>query len=180
MQAGRHHYVPIFYQRGFAADGLLWVYDRRSKTHSNRHPKSICVAKELYTYFSLSINGDQKIETEFLSRLESNAASAIKSLSPTHSLNDESRSAISIFVACQYLRSPGQRGLVSEVGELALNNWVKGFISDRNRVSRIAKAISGSWGARKYHSPPPQQQILFTNGIWRTAICHLEAFVQRG
>jgi hypothetical protein len=27
-----HHYVPQFYQKGFAdADGLLWVYDRRTK-----------------------------------------------------------------------------------------------------------------------------------------------------
>jgi hypothetical protein len=27
----KHHYVPVFYQEGFANDaGLLWVYDRNN------------------------------------------------------------------------------------------------------------------------------------------------------
>jgi hypothetical protein len=45
----KHHYVPVFYQKHFAAsDGLLWVYDRTLKTCKQLHPLSICFEHDLY------------------------------------------------------------------------------------------------------------------------------------
>jgi hypothetical protein len=39
MPARKHHFVPVFYQKGFAdRDGLLWVYDRKLRTFKRLHP----------------------------------------------------------------------------------------------------------------------------------------------
>jgi hypothetical protein len=46
----RHHYVPVFYQKGFIeTNERLWLYDRRTQRFSQTHPVNICCENDLYT-----------------------------------------------------------------------------------------------------------------------------------
>src|ERR1700682_2162478 len=72
MAAKKHHYVPVFYQKGFAdADGLLWVYDRNHETSKQLHPKVVCRAEDLYAVRPKNAPRDRTIETDVLSPIES-------------------------------------------------------------------------------------------------------------
>jgi len=46
MAARKHHYVPVFYQKGFAdANEMLSVYDRKLHTYKELHPLLFVEAK---------------------------------------------------------------------------------------------------------------------------------------
>ena len=63
----KHHYVPVFYQRNFAnSKGLLWVYDRQSRTCKELHPSVICFEKDLYTVKHEKGPRDAQVESKVL------------------------------------------------------------------------------------------------------------------
>lgn len=67
----KHHYVPKFYQKGFAdAEGLLWVYDRARKTYHHLPPEAVCCERDFYSVKPEGLPRDARIESEYLSRID--------------------------------------------------------------------------------------------------------------
>lgn len=104
----KHHYVPVFYQKHFAAsDGLLWVYDRKLKTCKQLHPLSICFQNDLYAFPMPDGTVNQIVETDFLRHIDGASASALRALpdilkQPTA----EWFALLRNFVVLQHLRVP--------------------------------------------------------------------------
>jgi hypothetical protein len=68
--ARRHHYVPQFYQKGFAdADQRLWLYDRRTQKYCKAHPVNICCENDLYM-IDPGGRRNSYIETKWLSKVD--------------------------------------------------------------------------------------------------------------
>jgi hypothetical protein len=76
----RHHYIPQWYQAGFADnEGLLWVYDRQTQRFRQDIPKNICCERDLYTIDPAG-RRDRRIETEFMSQVDGDGAAAVRML----------------------------------------------------------------------------------------------------
>ena|SRR5882724_11046908 len=111
----KHHYVPVFYQKLFAAsDGLLWVYDRKLKTYKQLHPHSTCFQHDLYAVKMPSGVFEQAVETEFLGHVDGSASSALRKLpnvlaAPSRELLGE----IIYFAALQCTRVPANKQMIS-------------------------------------------------------------------
>src|ERR1017187_10459142 len=68
VPARKHHYVPQFYQKGFAnADVFLCVYDRKLHTYKQLAPKVICRTEDLYTVKVQPGVNDTRIDTDIIS-----------------------------------------------------------------------------------------------------------------
>ncbi|MGH9533808.1 MAG: DUF4238 domain-containing protein [Terriglobales bacterium] len=140
-QPRRHHYLPRFYQIGFAegGDGRLWVYDRGRQTPFHAHPNNICCEHEFYTIHS---NGTphREIETDVLSRIDCSAADAIRQLGCPQPLALDWKRRISFFMALQITRSPTFRRVVTEAHRLAMESYLHIGFADVDRVrAQIAR-----------------------------------------
>jgi hypothetical protein len=112
-EPSRHHYVPQFYQRGFAdSDGCLWMYDRNSQRFTKVHPKNICCERELYT---IDPNGNKNryIEVKWLSQVDGDGARAIRQFESGSQITDEWRECFSIYMAQQITRTPANLNLTT-------------------------------------------------------------------
>ncbi len=93
MPAKKHHYVPVFYQKGFAdADLMLWRYDRHLHEYKHLPPKVICREEDLYAVRAEDGTWDRRIESEVLSPIDNTAADIIRNLAPGTSLDRTSGS----------------------------------------------------------------------------------------
>ena len=107
-----HHYVPQFYQKGFAdSDELLWLYDRQLHLYRKVHPKNICQENDLYTIDPQG-NRNSSIESQWLSRLDGEGATAIRRFSQKLELDYEWKESFSIFMAQQITVLGAERELV--------------------------------------------------------------------
>ena len=84
-RAWRHHYVPQFHLRRWTgSDGMLWRYERRPDRVLRRRtaPRATAYERELYTTHELLFpeEASDVLETDFFSRLDSDAAIAFRRL----------------------------------------------------------------------------------------------------
>jgi hypothetical protein len=102
----KHHYVPVFYQKGFANDaGLLWVYDRNKGTYKELHPLSICFKKDLYAVKPEGKAPNMQVETGILKVIDCAGSVGIRDFM----VNNPSREAeqeVALFMAFQWTRVP--------------------------------------------------------------------------
>lgn len=109
----RHHYVPQFYQQGFAdEENRLWVYDRRARRYFQAHPNTVCCERELYTVDPEGTRNRQ-IESVLLSKIDGLGAAAIRLAEERGQLDDPWKEYLSIFMAQQVTRTPVFREVVS-------------------------------------------------------------------
>src|SRR6185437_92576 len=113
-ESKRHHYVPEFYQKGFAkGEDRLWLYDRRTQRHSKAHPRNICCEKELYTIDPQG-NQSRQIESKWLRQIDGDGATSIRQFESGIQLDQEWRESFSIFMAQQITRTPVFRDLTTQ------------------------------------------------------------------
>jgi hypothetical protein len=132
----RHHYVPQWYQAGFAdADGLLWVYDRKLHLYRKTHPKSICWEKDMYT-IDPEGDRDQRIETEYMNQVDGEGATAVRILASGRLLDKDWTESFSIFMAFLITRSPAFRTMMSEMYRASGEEMMRLMTTDVDRAKR--------------------------------------------
>lgn len=135
MPARKHHYVPVFYQKGFAdSEGLVWVYDRDLKTCKHLHPTVVCLGKDLYTVRHDGAPWDRRIETDILSPIESVAASLIRKIHAGERLSLEEVDDLSFFIGLQFTRVPSFAMAVSAAVEMMMNEGLRVQFANVERV----------------------------------------------
>lgn len=144
----RQHYVPAFYQNGFAdADGLIWLYDRQAKRYTKTSPRNICCEKDIYTIDPEGIR-DRRIEKQLLSQVDGDAARVIREFESGARLSDASLAAFSIFMAFQITRNPAFRHLMVQnyqaLGEEYLRNF--GSVEGARRELETYRLETGQIG----------------------------------
>ena len=126
----KQHYVPKFYLKNFGE--LLYAFDITTEEKFKTSPKNIAMESNFY---GGEIQGLPSFE-KALSDLEGNMATAIQELIKTRDfqqLSKTSKVQIHIFLALQWLRTPGHKQEIVEWYNFALNEVAKskGF-SDTN------------------------------------------------
>jgi len=144
MAAKKHHYVPVFYQKGFGdAENMLWVYDRKLKTYKHLHPKVICRQEDLYTVRPGNAPTDRRIETDVLSPIEGIAAPIIRRLAPGIPLSQDKIAWLAFFIALQRSRLPSFGRAISKVYEVNMEQALRMQFANVDRAtaafSQLAK-----------------------------------------
>src|SRR5947207_223228 len=136
----KHHYVPVFYQKHFAAsDGLMWVYDRLLRTCKQLHPLSTCCQRDLY---AVKIPGSFKqiVETEFLRKIDGLASFALKKLpSVLAAPGPELLGEIIYFAALQYTRVPANKKMTTTMYEAGANDFIEEAFLNVERATAMMK-----------------------------------------
>ena len=134
----RHHYVPRSYQLGFAEAGeaLLWLYDRYLQRCRKVHPTNICCENDLYT---IDPEGTKNrfIETQWLSRLDGEGATAIRRFKKKLELDDEWKESFSIFIAQQITRTPAFRTMMLQNYKTMGEEYLRIGFSDVGSAQRL-------------------------------------------
>lgn len=141
-----HHYVPVGYQKRFANErGLLWVYDRVTKSFSERHPKVICCENDLYAVKPEGAPKDRRLESVALAQVDGDCATGVRTLIaplaglPGHYVS----SLVAHFVGLQYSRLPFMREFVTTM-------WKRG-IEETMRLTAVTEGRMQSVISRYEH-----------------------------
>ncbi|HLK20916.1 MAG TPA: DUF4238 domain-containing protein [Bryobacteraceae bacterium] len=154
MPAKKHHYVPVFYQKGFAdAEGLLWVYDRKLKNYKHLHPNVMCRAEDLYAVRPDNAPKDRRIETDILSPIESDAAPIIRKLVPGIALSEEETAKLAFFIALQRTRLPSFGRAVSKMQEVNMEQLMRIQFANVDRATTALNELA-AWTSEKVDIEP--------------------------
>jgi hypothetical protein len=135
--ARRHHYVPQFYQKGFAdTDQRLWLYDRGTQRYFKAHPVNICCENDLYT---VNPGGTRNsyLETKWLSKVDGDGAAAIRQFEAGIALDLEWEESFSLFMAQQITRTPAFRDSTTRNYRLLREEYLRIGFTDVDRAGQL-------------------------------------------
>jgi hypothetical protein len=142
----RHHYLPIFYLKGFIDPDhspFLWIYGKENDDIIKSNVVNAAVRKDYYSFVSPEGSMDPDTVETMLSTVESYAAPVFRKIIERRDLNDEERSHFALFLALLYVRVPSFReNLEKSMGDFMkkLNFFMashkEGFEASIKRVER--------------------------------------------
>jgi Protein of unknown function (DUF4238) len=137
MAARKHHYVPVFYQRGFSdPDGLLWRYDRNSGEYKQLPPKVNCREEDLYAVQRSDGTWDRRIETDVLRHIDEAAAKVIRNLTTDSKPNRMEIRHLVAFIGLQHTRLPSFGKAVAKIVETEGDQWLRMQFRTRERAEQ--------------------------------------------
>jgi hypothetical protein len=102
----RHHYLPQFYLAGFTEAGGFWVFDRTKKEIRWQTPINTALQSHYYAVQDKDGHWNSQIETELLSRVDSDAKPVIAKLDAGELIDTREKEALSIFIGYLLNRVP--------------------------------------------------------------------------
>src|ERR1700687_4162773 len=162
----KHHYVPVFYQKHFAAsDGLLWVYDRKLTTCKQLHPLSICFEHDLYA-LNMPSGVNQEAETKFLREVDGATSAALRKLpSVLAARGGGLLGEIMYFAALQYLRVPANKQMISMIYETGATDLMEVAFANVERATAIMKDYATKTGKVLKVSPERMVKAIKSGGV---------------
>ncbi len=131
----KHHFVPVFFQKYFLnPNGLLWVYDRETKSYKELHPRSICFQNDLYAFRANDGARDARVESGFLKDLDGASNSAIKYLANGGVPNNDLLHDLSYFAALQFVRVPSNGAFIKAMYEAGANDMAEAMFGNIERA----------------------------------------------
>ena len=145
----RHHYIPIFYLKGFVDpynEPFLWQYEKGCKDIKKVTAENIAWRKYYYSF--TNIEGKQDSFEDVLAVLEGAASLIFKKIKNYEILNDQERGDFSYFLATMLTRVPRLR----EHFESYARNYMKQFGqyagSNKNILESIIKNYEKDTGQK--------------------------------
>jgi hypothetical protein len=151
----KHHFIPKFYQKGFADDSSnrIWVYEE------GRTPRLCSLRKTgmkiaLYGFTTPQGNFDSQTIEAALSLLETNTAPVIKKLEKGDEITDSERAHLAKFVSVLFRRTPKHKEKAIKMAEEMMpeffeehsEEWLyerikekTGSIDETNRIFEVQK-----------------------------------------
>jgi len=142
----RHHYVPIFYQKGFSANDKLWKYDRKWKSYKHSSPKENLWEEDLYSVYPPNTPVDRRIETDVLSRIDGAAAPIIKQLEPGMKLNESDTNLLLQFLGLQFTRMPSFARMVRRTLEAHMDEYLLDRFGTVGRAEQALAELESTTG----------------------------------
>ncbi len=163
----KHHYVPVFYQKHFAAsDGLMWVYDRLLKTCKQLHPLSTCSQHDLYAMKMPGSAFEQIVETEFLRNVDGSASFALKKLpSVLAAPGPELLGEIIYFAALQHTRVPANKKMITAMYEAGANDLMEVAFANVERATAVMNDYATSVGKELTVTPESMVEAVKSGSI---------------
>lgn len=154
MPAKKHHYVPVFYQKGFSdSTNLLWVYDRKLRLYKHLHPKVLCREEDLYAVRTKGGSKDRRIETDLLSPIDGQAALVIRKLAPGVKPSRQEFRRLVRFISLQHTRLPSFGRAVSRVHEATANDWLRLRFGTEARAKAAFAEMERETGTKSIEDP---------------------------
>ena len=145
----------MIYQAGFVGheDGRLCLYDRKTQRYSRAHPKNTCFERELYT---IDPHGrqDRRIESEWLSRIDGEGATAVRQFKEGAVLSREWTESFSIFIALLIARSPVFRDLTKRNAQMVGEEILRLGFTDVERARQMMERYGDGAGANSEDVTP--------------------------
>jgi hypothetical protein len=142
----KHHYVPVFYQKNFAnSRGLLWVYDRKLRTHKELHPRSICFQKDLYTLKRENAPWERRVESVCMSLVDGIGASTIRDLLSGQA-NGETYGTLAYFIGVQFNRLPSIGRFMSAIYVRGASEVMRVMAANVGRMQSVLDRYSRETG----------------------------------
>jgi hypothetical protein len=150
----RHHYVPQFYQRQFAdSEGLVWVYDRVSRTLDKRHPINTAVENKLYSYKDKNGVERHEVEDDLMRQVDGEGSSVISKLKPGYILTRSDRTALSNFAAFQFVRVPQMKRDINEMEEKVIKMMYKARAGTPEKAKKMIEQLEVATGEKQAIDP---------------------------
>lgn len=126
-----HHYVPVFYLKGFTSPAatnkeFLWVYEQGKPV---RKSKPVNEAHERDFYSFEDEDGTPSNLEQPLSGIESVVAPFFRVIDDTryHRFHPEEFDALTVFIALMWVRGPSGRDLVNHLSAEVMKTVVKEY-----------------------------------------------------
>lgn len=149
------HYLPQFYLQQFTADDRLYVFDRKTAKLRRDSPRNVAAITDYYVLSDASGKREERVETKFLSTVESASAPALSRLANCEAISDAEHDVVATFLAILCARIPA-----FEETYAALNNHLG---------QEYLRALAGT--------PEGAAQFLASRGITRYSPAQFSAFV---
>jgi hypothetical protein len=149
MASKKHHYVPVFYQKGFAnADLTVWRYDRLLREYKPVPPKVNCREEDLYAVRAADGTWDRRIETDVLQPIDSAAARVIRALAPGFKPTRREIRDLVTFIGLQHTRLPSFGRAVRQIAESTYNDWLLMRFGTVDRAQEALEQYERETGTR--------------------------------
>lgn len=132
----RSHYLPKFYLARFADPALrkgksqyVWVYEKGIGEPRKQNIEKVCVEYDLYALHEFDGAVDPESAEERLSRMESEAAKALRVFETATVLERKDCEWLAIFIATLIYRNP------------RFKRYIDTFVEERKRSTRASRVI---------------------------------------
>lgn len=138
-------------------------------------PKVLCFEEDLYAVKPEAAPRDRRVESEYLSRIDSLGASAIWRLQVEKRLTPSSLGAISLFVAHQFTRLPSTGRAVCAVYARTATESVRIMFANVERAKEVMERYTQKTGTPLDASP--ESMVEFVQGNHMTVSATETAFL---
>jgi hypothetical protein len=135
-KARAHHYLPIFYLKGFTSsephdNGFLYVYEQNKPIRKSK-PDNEAKQRDFYAFEDE--HGALRDAEQGLSQIESQLAPVFKEIeNGYHRFHPDDWYGITYFIALQWLRGPSGRDFVNGLFETIMMRLVKAAAEDEKQ-----------------------------------------------
>lgn len=140
----RQHYVPRSYLAKFCRDGRIWIRDAKKQENRRDRPENVAVINH---YYSIEKDGkwDNAIE-KGLAELEASALPLVNDLSVRKHLTVDSKYALSMYIAFQWLRVPDFEKSINKVGKHMIRQTLNVMFRDEEDVKKSLEDFTQETG----------------------------------
>lgn len=113
----RHHYLPVFYLKGFVDphnEPYIWLYKKGNPDVRKATARNIAVEKDYYSFITPEGNKDSQTLENELAKIECGVAPVFRKIKNQTELNDQERMLLSLFLALMMVRVPNFRENIEE------------------------------------------------------------------
>ncbi len=119
----RHHYLPVFYLKGFVDphnEPYIWLYEKGNPDVRKATARNIAIEKDYYSFITPEGNKDSETFENGLAKIECGVAPIFRKIRIQNKLDDQERMLFSLFLALIMARVPNFRNNIEQaLGETA-------------------------------------------------------------
>jgi hypothetical protein len=159
-KAKRHHFLPEFYQHGFANDGYIWLFDRATGAYRCDQPKNTAVIGHYYSVELEDGSKDPRIETFLADHVESDAKPVIQELERGEQISDDDRVALATFASFLHFRTPRFQRLLDETIDGAVKALTSFVVESPDDLAKDLQDCPGLTEDQRAISPQLMYEFL--------------------
>src|SRR5260370_27238596 len=156
-----HHYVPVFYLKGFTSPKdreYLWVYE---KSKAIRKSKPVNEAHERDFYAYEDEDGNRHDLEQPLSGIESTMAPLFRMIDePNFRFHPEEFEGLTIFMALMWIRGPSGRDLVNQLSAQTMKTVMREYANDSEKFQRVYDDVVREQGGTDVSAEELRRSIL--------------------
>jgi len=114
----RHHYIPVFYLKGFIDPynkPYIWAYEKGNSRIIKATAENLAVKEHYYSFPTPDGEKDTETFEYMLHAVENTTAPVIRKIKNNESLSDQERADFSLFLGIMMTRVPGYRQKVEKM-----------------------------------------------------------------